>query len=123
MENDASRLFELLLQSNSFNSFFERASSSPSAVLECINQAMYTLMNSKHCHITAGENFVLSYVLQLVVRNMCKALMQVMTPEGLIKFRKSIPRSFLHTYLYQQDHFSLKKIIDREVLRNSDDRK
>lgn len=120
IENDASVLFELLLQADSFNRYFDGLSSSPSALLECITEAIDTLMNSKQCHITTGDNFVLTYTLQLIVRTMCKALLQVMTPEGVIKFRKNIPCSYLDTYLYHQDHFSLKDIVDREVLQSAD---
>jgi hypothetical protein len=119
MENDASVLFDLLLHADTFRNYFEGLSSSPSAILECISQAIAILTSSKQCHITVGDNFVLAYTLQLIVRTMCKALLQVMTPEGVIKFRKSIPCSYLHTYLYHQDHFALKNIIEREVLETA----
>jgi hypothetical protein len=122
MENDISELFELLLQADSFRSYFEGLSSSPSAILECINQAMEILTSSTQCHITVGDNFVLAYTLQLIVRTMCKALLQVMTPEGVIKFRRSIPCSYLHTYLYHQDHFALKDIVEREVLETDNNK-
>ena len=117
MENDASTLFELLLKADTYTKSFERLSLSLPTLLDSIKQAMDILMSSKPCHITACDNFILSYTLQLIIRTMCKALMQVMTPEGVLKFRKSIPCSYLHTYLYHQDHFALKDIIDREVLK------
>ncbi len=65
--------------------------------------------------ILTSVHLILSYIIQLIIRSLCKCLMQVMTPEGLIVVRKNIPSSYLHSYLYYQDHFSLKGIIDHEM--------
>ena len=118
LENDALRLFELLLQAETFDSLFS-SMTSPMALRECIHQAISVLVlsvSNQRSTITCRDNFVLSYILQLMVRSMCKLLMQVMVPEGLIKFWKKIPCSYLHVYLYHQDHFNFKDIVDREVV-------
>ena len=123
LENDSLRLFELLLQVETFDSSFS-SMTSPIALLECIHQAISVLVLSEHNQrnaITSRDNFVLSYILQLMVCSMCKLLMQVMVPEGLIKFWKSIPCSYLHVYLYHQDHFNFKDVIDREVVAPQQD--
>jgi len=93
--------------------------SSASSVCRHINLAVKSLVSSEQhpLQVTPGANFVLSYILQLISYCMCKSLMQVMTPEGLIKFHERIPPSYLHMYLYDQDHFNLKSVIEREINR------
>ena len=120
VEYDASALFELLLQADVFCKSFEELSTSQTNLQEYIDQAMDILVDSKQGLITTADNFIFSYMLQLIVRIMCKALLQVMTPEGVIKFRKNIPCSYLHSYLHHQNHFTLKDIIDQEVLETED---
>ena len=80
--------------------------------------AMEVLMSSSDEYplaIVTGVHLILSYIIQLIIRSLCKCLMQVMTPEGLIIVRKNIPSSYLYSYLYYQDHFSLKGIIKQEM--------
>jgi len=71
---------------------------------------------------------VTTLMTQWLVRFMCKKLLQLMTPEALILKRKyvkgviimkhtyilcyrSIPLSYLETYLNFQNHFSIKELI------------
>ena len=76
---------------------------------------------------------VITLITQWLVRFMCKKLMQLMTPEALILKRKyvkhviclyytmvyslfrSIPRSYLETYLKFQSHFSIKDLIAEKI--------
>ena len=71
---------------------------------------------------------VTAVIAQWLVRYMCKKLMQLMTPEAailkrkyvvcinmlaikLLSFLRSIPISYLETYLNHQTHFSIKELI------------
>ena len=56
---------------------------------------------------------VISLLHQWTVRNLCKHLMQLMTPEALITLRRKIPSSYIANFLVHQEHFSLRKLIMR----------
>lgn len=116
MENDVSALFKLLLTNEKFKEVFNKISSG-TALLEYIRQALdHLISGSQVLSIGVHVNFVLSYTLQVIVRSMCKSLMQIMTPESVYRFRKCIPYSYLHIYLHHQGHFALKDIIEHEII-------
>ena len=78
-----------------------------------------------------GACMVTALITQWLVRFMCKKLMQLMTPETLILKRKyvmvrcvclirlsyfrSIPISYLKTYLSFQSHFSINELITQKI--------
>ena len=78
-----------------------------------------------------GACMVTALIAQWLVRFMCKKLMQLMTPEAAILKRKyvkyslfnllmyllfrSIPISYLETYLNFQTHFNIKELIAKHV--------
>ena len=79
-----------------------------------------------------GACMVTALIAQWLVRFMCKKLMQLMTPEAAILKRKyynvfvvyfviinllfrSIPISYLETYLNFQTHFNIKELITKHV--------
>lgn len=115
MKNDSVRLFQLQHKNEGFNALFSKPSAK--MILAYINNAIGCL-NGISCPLdmTAGVNYILSYALQLLIRSLCKSLMQIMTPEGLINYWKFIPCSYLDAYLHHQTHFGLKGIIEQEGL-------
>ncbi len=65
---------------------------------------------------------VISVLQQWLIYFLCKALMQLMTPEALVHHRKRIPSSYLENYLTHQKHFSLRGLTDyyRELLNQQE---
>ena len=60
-----------------------------------------------------------SLFVQWLVRDFCKALMQLMTPEALVLHEHQIPASYIHNYLTYQKHFSLKDLIQQQLDRTA----
>ncbi len=58
------------------------------------------------------ESIIISVLQQWLIYFLCKALMQLMTPEALVHHRKKIPSSYLENYLTHQKHFSLRGLTD-----------
>ncbi len=106
------------MQNTTFSNEYQKIKTANS-IVEYVKEAVSALTYSgdlKQVKIAEGVHLVLSYIVQLVIRSLCKGLMQIMTPEGLVNIRKCIPLSYLHTYMYDQNHFCLKDIIKDEML-------
>lgn len=91
---------------------------SPHVIVEMIASTLNYLQNPELK--VAPPLFVLTYILQLIVGNLSKTLLQIMTPEGFVKFRKSLPPSYMKTYLNDQEHFRIKAVIEQEMLEEED---
>ena len=95
------------------------------SVMSALQEALGVL-NSKQSYdcptLSVGACLMISLILQWTVRHLCKALMQVMTPEAMVTFHRKIPSSYVTNYLEHQEHFSLEKLIDRQYKTIQDKR-
>ena len=64
--------------------------------------------------VSINSLLVVSVVTQLLVRFICKRLMQLMTSDSLCAYHRSIPKSYIQAYLNSQNHFSLKKLVETQ---------
>ena len=67
--------------------------------------------NIKTLDLTPAGCLAVSVIVQLLVCQMTKRVMQLMTPEGLILKRNKIPLFYINHYLNCQTHFCLKNVI------------
>lgn len=65
-----------------------------------------------HQDVSINALLVVSAVTQLLVRFLCKKIMQLMTSDSLCVHHRSVPTSYIQNYLNHQNHFSLKKLIE-----------
>lgn len=62
--------------------------------------------------VSINALLVISAVTQLLVRLLCKKVMQLMTSDSLCVHHRSVPTSYIQNYLNHQNHFSLKGLIE-----------
>ena len=62
--------------------------------------------------VSINALLVISAVTQFLVRLLCKRLMQLMTSDALCVHHRSVPTSYIQTYLNHQNHFSLKSLVE-----------
>lgn len=125
---DAQHIFPLLKKDASFEAAFDMLS--VESANEAVNEALGLLHSApdpKDEGIVPQEMsqeacLVVSVLQQWLVRHLCKSLMQLMTPEALCLHRKKIPASLIDNYLTNQQHFSLKRLLDYHLgaLQSSD---
>ena len=60
---------------------------------------------------------VIAVLLQWLVSYLCKKLMQLVPPEAIPVHCGGIPTMYIRNYLEFQEHFSLKELIDRQLLQ------
>ena len=65
-----------------------------------------------HQDVSINALLVVSAVTQILVRCLCKRLMQLMTSDSLCLHHRKIPASYIQNYLNYQNHFSLKKLVE-----------
>ena len=120
---DADHLFPLVLDNNpTFEGAFKSLTSETANA--AINEAMHVLHtasspndNSVRLREMSQEAcLVVSILQQWLIRHFCKNLMQLMTPEAICLHRRKIPSSLIDNYLTNQQHFSLKKLIEHHLL-------
>jgi hypothetical protein len=56
---------------------------------------------------------VITVAVQWLTKHLCKRLLQVLAPEGLAVYHKSIPASLSKYYMDYQEHFSLKALLGK----------
>ena len=65
--------------------------------------------------ISINALLVISAVTQLLVRLLCKRVMQLMTSDSLCVHHRKVPISYIQNYLNCQNHFSLKSMIETRL--------
>ena len=110
---DIKSLFGILRFNAAFAEYIETLTDH--SVLVAISEAQEVLNNQSYSgqnhELSVGACLIISLIVQWTVRHLCKALMQVMTPEAIVTFHKKIPFSYVLNYLENQEHFSLEKLI------------
>ena len=119
MECDAVDLVQLLLSSNPT---FEGVMKTELKDMKTARQALHfalSRLQSKHVDFTEElppvTQLVWSLLVQIIVRHVCKGLMQLMTPEALVLHEHQIPASYIRNYLTFQKHFSLKDLVQQQL--------
>lgn len=65
--------------------------------------------------VSINALLVISAVTQLLVRLLCKRVMQLMTSDALCVHHRSVPTSYIQSYLNFQNHFSLKGLVENNL--------
>jgi len=119
MKHDTECLFRLVLSSNPN---FEGVMNTEMQDMETSTAAIHSALNAlQRGHIDFTEalspatQLMWSLLIQWLVRQFCKQLIQLMTPEALVLHAKQIPASYIHCYLSYQQHFSLKGLIQQQL--------
>ena len=81
-----------------------------------VSTAMAVIYLEEDQKVTSEIQFVIALLQQWLVMYLCKKLLQLMTPEALLNNHKKIPTHYISTYLSQQTHFSLKRLIESMVM-------
>jgi hypothetical protein len=83
-------------------------------IITHVDNAMKYLLSKdpNSIHITAEEQFVISVIGQWLVFYLCKKLINLMTAESFIFGHVKMPAWCVDCYLMDQNHFSLKMVID-----------
>ena len=116
MECDAAHLVQLLLSSNpKFEGVMRTELTDMKMARKAIHSALHTLQSDRtdFTQLPPVTQLIRSLLVQWLVRNFCKVLMQLMTPEALVLHERQIPASYIHNYLTYQKHFSLKDLIQQ----------
>ena len=65
--------------------------------------------------VSINALMVISAVTQLLVRLLCKRVMQLMTSDSLCVHHRRVPTAYIQNYLNYQNHFSLKSLIETRL--------
>ena len=114
LEMDAEHIFPLIQIDAIFDGILQ------SLTVDCTHQAVTEAIHVLHTasvpnqtvFISQEASLVISILQHWLICHLCKRLMQLMTPEADILYRKQIPGSLINNYLSHQQHFSLKKLIN-----------
>lgn len=68
-----------------------------------------------HQNVSINALLVISAVTQLLVRLLCKRVMQLMTSDSLCVHHRRVPTSYIQSYLNYQNHFSLKSLVEARL--------
>ena len=124
MKCDAAHLFHLVLSSNpDLKGVMKMEMKDPVSARVAILSALDTLqrghVDSTYAAyaVAPATQLIRSLLVQWLVRHFCKALMQLMTPEALVLHERQVPASYIHNYLTYQKHFSLKDLIQQQLLK------
>lgn len=130
MKCDAEHLFQLVLSSNpDFKGVMRMEMKDPVSVRLAVLSALDTLqrghVDSTYAAyaVAPATQLIRSLLVQWLVRHFCKALMQLMTPEALVLHEHQLPALYIHNYLTYQKHFSLKDLIQQQLLKIAKQRK
>ena len=114
LETDAKSIFEIVRDCSWFEDDL-LDDFDPEDVEEAVSLLVDSedpMKSDKFCHIKAC--ILISILLNWLIRQACKRLMQIMTPEALAVQNQKIPRSYIQCYLQFQSHFSLKDLLIRQ---------
>ena len=115
VEEDAIYIFDMVLQ----NPEFERALAGINyeRVAVVIDEALYVLHQPTDTEVHPDALMVIAVLMQWFMSYLCKRLMQLVPPEAIPVHCGGIPTMYIRNYLKFQEHFSLKVLIDRQLLQ------
>ena len=115
---DTQHIFGLMMKDSEFAGLISTLRNQHSTVISSIPKAMQILHtsqltdeNGRRQELSPTGCLVVSLIEQWLIRHLCKQLMQLMTSEAIILYRKLLPSSYITNYLKYQSHFSLKHLI------------
>ena len=114
MELDIKSIFHFICSNAYFDEYIKEVNDKSAA--DAREKAVFILNSMKQEDrptIPKGASMIISLTLQWIVRHLCKALMQVMTPEAVVIFDQKIPSTYIVNYLKHQQHFHLRKLINQ----------
>ena len=87
----------------------------------------FNALHDPHAEININQDvsinalLIVSAVTQLLVRLLCKKVMQLMTSDSLCVHHRRVPTPYIQNYLNYQCHFSLKSLIEsrRKFLKST----
>lgn len=120
--NDAEVIFQMVLLDDILMEEFEKIKNGGDfAVRNAVDGGLNVLFNASgskdnlQSDIYLDYCFVIAILAQWLVSYVCKRLMQLMTPEALMKYNQLIPHSYLRHYLKFQHHFGVKELVECQL--------
>ena len=101
------------------NSEFKRAleSLTQENIAVVIDEALDLLHQPTSFQVHMDALMVIAVLMQWFVSYLCKKLMQLVPPEAIPVHCGGIPTMYTRNYLKFQEHFSLKELIDQQLLQ------
>ena len=118
VEEDANYIFKMVLQ----NPEFERALAgiNHENIAVVIDEALDVLhqpTDADNLEVHTDALMVIAVLMQWFVSYLCKKLMQLVPPEAIPVHCSGIPTMYIRNYLEFQEHFSLKELVQRQLLQ------
>ena len=94
-------------------------------IISSINEAFQMLFDAASpdeeymVEIFPDACLMISLIQQWLIRYMCKRLLQILTPEGMAVNYRKIPYVYREVYFKQQEHFSLKNLVMKQLKSTS----
>ena len=90
------------------------------AVRNAVDGGLHVLFNTSGSDVHQADVFldyclVIAILAQWLVSYICKRLMQLITPEALVKYNQQIPHHYLTHYLKFQQHFSIGELVECQL--------
>ena len=121
LQSDANQLFDAILKEDHEFSQVVTEIQHENA-LAVVDEALHVLFHGPHpnkkdapIEIYVDACFVMSLLLQWLVRYLCRRLIQLLTPEALAVHLFNIPIVYVQSYLKLQEHFSLKNLVEKQL--------
>ena len=115
VEEDAIYIFEMVLQNSEFKRALAVITHENIAVV--IDEALDVLHQPTTYQVNTDALMVIAVLVQWFVSYLCKKLMQLVPPEAIPVHCGGIPTMYIRNYLEFQEHFSLKELIDQQLLQ------
>ena len=113
VEEDAIYIFKMILKNSEFERALEGMNHEKVAIV--ISEALNVLHQQTATEVHPDALMVIAVLMQWLVSYLCKKLMQLVPPEAIPVHCGGIPTMYIRNYLRFQEHFSLKKLIDRQL--------
>ena len=117
LQNDSEELIAMLSQDEDYQSTFTNMNDQD--IERCVRTAMEDLHGS-HCEPVSVEKdsrLVIALISQWLVRYLARRALQLLTPEGLLKYHSRLPHSYINAFLDCEQHFSLKAVVENQLNR------
>lgn len=117
--DDADAIFKIIFSDEKFSEEIERIKSGDDvAVRNAVDGGLHTLFNASGT--VDGDVFldyclVIAVLAQWLLSFILKRLMQLMTPEALVKYNQLIPHMYLKHYIKFQPHFGIREVVDFQL--------
>ena len=117
VRNDSEELIAMLSQDEDYKSTL--SSMNDVDIERCVRTAMEDI-HDPHCEpvsVEKNSRLVIALISQWLVRYLARRVLQLLTPEGLLKYHSRMPHSYISVFLDCEQHFSLKAVVENQLNR------